>query len=142
MAEIQDLMRDCLKAMEEHNIEKTLSFFAEDGVFINPFGRFEGKEQISKFMVFTEKQMGRYTAEEAGNGIIVNGQKGYFEHLVKATIEGKEVETPAMCAWVFDENNKVKEIRTIYDRFSTMQQAATGISGFIVGMIGKQFEVK
>jgi len=47
-----------------------------------------------------------------------------------------------MCAWVFDENNKVKEIRTVYDRFSTMQQAATGISGFIVGMIGKQFEVK
>ena len=142
MAEIQDLMRGCLKAMEENNFEKAFSFFAEDGVFINPFGRFQGKEQISKFMAFADKQMGRWTAEEAGIGIIVKGQKGFFEHLVKATVQGKAVETPAMCAWEFDENNKVKEIRTIYDRFSTMQQAATGVSGFIVGMIGKQFEVK
>ena len=66
MAEIQDLMKGCLKAMEENNIEKTLSFFAEDGVFINPFGRFQGKEQISKFMAFTDEQRGRWTAEELG----------------------------------------------------------------------------
>lgn len=47
-----------------------------------------------------------------------------------------------MCAWEFDNNNKVKEIRTVYDRFSTLEPAATGIGKWMVGRIAKQFVVK
>ena len=47
-----------------------------------------------------------------------------------------------MCAWEFDNNDKVKEVRTVYDRFSTLEQAATDIGKLMVGIIAKQFVVK
>jgi len=141
MAKIEDLMRDCLKAMEKgKNVEAT-DFFTDDGVWITPFGKFVGKEQIKKFLNWQSSQMS-YTAEGAGNDIIVSGQKAFFEHHIKAKVQGKSVELPAMCAWEFDHDNKVKEVRTVYDRFSTLEQAATGIGKWMVGLIAKQFVVK
>ncbi len=57
-------------------------------------------------------------------------------------MEGRAVNLCAMCAWEFDENDKVTEVRTVYDRFSTLEQAATGVGKFLVNQIGKRFEVK
>ena len=83
-----------------------------------------------------------WTVEKAGNDIILSDKKAFFEHLIKANVQGKSVEVSAMCAWEFDKNDKVKEVRTIYDRFSTLEQAATGIGKWMVGLIAKQFVVK
>ncbi|MCD4677040.1 MAG: hypothetical protein K8S18_13760, partial [Desulfobacula sp.] len=49
--------------------------------------------------------------------------------------EGKNIKLSAICAWEFDDNNKVKEIRTVYDRFSTLEQAATGVGKFLVNLL-------
>ncbi len=141
MAKIEDLMRDCLKAMEEGKNFEAANFFTDDGVWITPFGKFVGKEEIIKFLDWQSSQMS-YTAEGAGNEIIVSDNKAFFEHHIKAKVQGKSVELSAMCAWEFDNDNKVKEIRTVYDRFSTLEQAATGIGKWMVGLIAKQFVVK
>ncbi len=141
MAKIEDLMRACLKTMEEGKNHEAADFFTNDGVWITPFGKFVGKEEIIKFLNWQNGQMS-YTAEGAGNDIIVSDQKAFFEHHIKANVQGKSVELSAMCAWEFDDNDKVKEVRTVYDRFSTLEQAATGIGKFIVGLIAKQFVVK
>jgi hypothetical protein len=141
MAKIEDLMRDCLKAMEEGKNVEAADFFTDDGVFITPFGKFVGKEQIMKFLNWQTSQM-TYTAEGAGNDIIVSDQKAFFEHHIRAKVQGKSVELSAMCAWEFDNDNKVKEVRTVFDRFSTLEQAATGIGKWMVGLIAKQFVVK
>jgi len=141
MAKIEDFMRDCLKAMEEGKNVEAADFFADDGVWITPFGKFVGKEQIKKFLNWQKSQMS-WTAEIAGNDIIVSDKKAFFEHLIKANVQGKSVELLVMCAWEFDNNDKVKEIRTVYDRFSTLEQAATGIGKLMVGLIAKQFVVK
>ncbi len=138
MAKIEDLMRDCLKAMEEGKDVEATDFFADGGVWITPFGKFVGKEQIKKFMNWQNSQMS-WAAESAGNDIIVSDKKAFFEHLIKANVKGKSVEISAMCAWEFDNNDKVKEVRTVYDRF---EQAATGIGKWMVGLIAKQFVVK
>ena len=141
MAAIEDLMRGCLKAMEEEKNVEAADFFTDDGVWITPFGKFVGKEQIIKFLNWQNSQM-TYTAEGAGNDIIVSDKKAFFEHHIKAKVQGKSVEISAMCAWEFDSDNKVKEIRTVYDRFSTLEQAASGIGKWMVGLIAKQFVVK
>ena len=141
MAKIEDLMKGCLKAMEKGNPVEAADFFADDGVWITPFGKFVGKEQIKKYLNWQNSQMS-WTAEGAGNHIIVSDKKAFYEHLVKANVQGKSVELSAMCAWEFDENDKVKEVRTVYDRFSTLEQAATGVGKFMVNLIAKQFFVK
>ena len=81
MVNIDDLMRNCLKAMQEGEKDEAADFFTEDGVWVTPFGKFTGKEEI-------------------------------------------------------------KEVRTVYDRFSTLEQAATGVGKFVINQIGKKFIVK
>ena len=83
-----------------------------------------------------------YTVKIAGNDIITSDKKAFFEHFIKANVQGKPVELSAMCAWEFNDDDKVKECRTVYDRFSTLEQAATGIGKFMVGLIAKQFAVR
>ena len=99
------------------------------------------QQRLEKFLNWQSDQMS-WTAERAGNDIIVSDRKAFFEHLIKAKVQGKPVELQAMCAWEFDNNDKVKEVRTVYDRFSTLEQAATGIGSWMVGLIAKQFVVK
>ncbi len=47
-----------------------------------------------------------------------------------------------MCAWKFNDDDKVSECRTTNDRFSTLEQALTGIGKIMVGSIAKQFTVR
>ncbi|BBO79274.1 hypothetical protein DSCW_66910 [Desulfosarcina widdelii] len=141
MAKIEDLMKACLRAMEKGNVEESVNFFSDDGVWITPFGKFVGKEQIRKYLNWANSQMS-WTAEGAGNDIIASDKKAFYEHLVKAKVQGKSVELSAMCAWEFDDEYKVKALRTVYDRFSTLEQAATGIGKFMVNLIAKQFVVR
>ena len=65
MAKIEDLMRDCLKAMEKGKNVEVADFFADDGVWITPFGKFVGKEQIKKFLNWQNSQMS-WTAVDSG----------------------------------------------------------------------------
>ncbi len=141
MANIDELMRNCLRAMQEGKKDDAANFFAEDGVWVTPFGRFTGKREIKNFLDWQNRTM-KWTAQKAGNDIIMSDNKAFYEHEIKATIEGQNVDLCAMCAWEFDDNNKVKEVRTVYDRFSTLEQASTGVGKFIVNLIGKKFIVK
>jgi len=141
MTNMDDLMRNCLKAMQEGKKDEAAEFFTEDGVWVTPFGRFAGKEEIKKLIDWQNKNM-KWTVQKAGNDIIMSNNKAFYEHKIKATVEGQEVEICAMCAWEFDDNNKIKEVRTVYDRFSTLEQAATGVGKFVINQIGKRFIVK
>jgi len=141
MANIENLMRDCVKTMADGKSGEAADFFADDGVWVTPFGKFVGKDQIKHFLDWQRSQM-TYSVEIAGNDIIASGKKAFFEHFIKANVQGKPVELCAMCAWEFNDDDKVKECRTVYDRFSTLEQAATGIGKIMIGMIAKQFAVR
>ncbi len=138
---IEVLMRDCLKAMQDGKKNEAAEFFTEDGVWVTPFGTFTGREEIKHFLDWQNKTM-EWSVHKAGNDIIISKNKAFYEHEIKATVEGKDVELCAMCAWEFDDDQKVTEVRTVYDRFSTLEQAATGVGKFLVNQIGKKFEVK
>ena len=141
MSKIEEAMRGCLTAMQEGRKEDAAEYFTDNGVWVTPFGKFVGKEEIKHFLDWQNRTMS-WKAEKAGNDIIISDKKGFYEHEINAVVEGRPVNLCAMCAWEFDDNDKVTEVRTVYDRFSTLEQAATGVGKFLVNQIGKKFEVK
>lgn len=137
---IAGIMRDLIQSLETNDVEKTLSFFADDGVWINPNGTFKGKEELRRYMTSSAKIMQDVKITETVNKIIVQGDRAFYEHDIAATIEGKRAEGLAMCAYEFT-NDKIREVRTVYDRLLIVKQAAKGwLAKTLVNSIVKQAE--
>ena len=136
---IASIMREFVKTLGKEDIEKTLSYFTEDGVWINPNGTFKGKEELRRYLTVLSESMQDVTVTECGNGIIVQGNKAFFEHVIAGTMKGERAEVLAMCAYEFS-GDKIKESRTTYDRLSMAEQAATGLGKWMVNLIVKQAE--
>jgi len=136
---IASIMREFVKTLGKEDIEKTLSYFTEDGVWINPNGTFKGKEELRRYLTVMSESMQDVTVTECGNGIIVQGNKAFFEHVIAGTMKGERAEVLAMCAYEFS-GDKIKESRTTYDRLSMAEQAATGLGKWMVNLIVKQAE--
>jgi ketosteroid isomerase-like protein len=137
---IASIMRDLIKSLENGDVEKTLSLFAEDGVMVNPNGTFKAKDEMRRYLTNSSQSMRDVTVTETGNKIIVQGNKAFYEHVIAATIEGKRAEGLAMCAYEFTDD-KIQEVRTVYDRLLMVKQAAKG--GFakaLVNLIVRQAE--
>ena len=136
---IVSIMREFVKTLGKEDIEKTLSYFTEDGVWVNPNGTFKGKEELRRYLTVMSESMQDVTVTECGNGIIVQGDKAFFEHVIAGTMKGERAEVLAMCAYEFS-GDKIKESRTTYDRLSMAEQAATGLGKWMVNLIVKQAE--
>ena len=137
---IAGLMRDFVKAMAKGDVEKAVSFFAEDGVWFTPNGTFRGKEELRRSLVGMAQTMRDMSITECGNGIIVQGNKAFFEHVIVATVEGQRAEVLAMCAYEF-RGEKIQEARTTFDRLLLAKQAAKGwLPKKLVNSIIKQAE--
>lgn len=89
-------MRDFVKTMAKGDVEKTLSFLTDDAVWVNPNGTFKGKEELKRYFAAQSKLMPDMTVTETGNGIIVQGNKAFFEHVIAGTMEGKRFEGLAL----------------------------------------------
>jgi len=138
--QIVNMMRDSFKAMGEGDVEKGISSWAEDGVWITPEGTFQGKEEVKRYLTWMAATSKDMEIKETGNGIIVQGDKAFVEHIISGTIQGKRVEVLAMCAWEFSDG-KVKRISTTMDRLSMAKQAAKGwLARWLVNIIVKQAE--
>ena len=136
---IPGIMRDFVKALGERDVEKTLSFLTEDAVWVNPDGTFKGREELRRYLTVFFEPIRDMKVTETGNGIIVQGNKAFFEHVLAGTMGGKKFEALAMCAYEFSDN-KIKEVRTTFDRLLMAQQAATGLGKWMVNMVVKQAE--
>lgn len=136
---IASIMREFVKTLGKEDIEKTLSYFTEDGVWVNPDGTMKGKEELRRYLTVMSESMQDVTVTETGNGIIVQGNKAFFEHVIAGKIKGKRAGVLAICAYEFS-GDKIKEIRTTYDRLSMAEQAATGLGKWMVNLIVKQTE--
>jgi uncharacterized protein (TIGR02246 family) len=137
---IAGIMREFAKAMAAGDVDKTLAYFSEDAVVTNPHGTYKGKEAIKRYLTAMSRNMKDMKVTEAGNGIIVQGDKGFFEHVISGMFQGKKCEMLAMCAYEFA-GDKVKNMRTVYDRLLTAQQVVKGWPAKpIVNMVVKQTE--
>jgi ketosteroid isomerase-like protein len=134
------IMRDFLRALEAEDVDKVVSFFAEDGVWVAPEGTFKGKERLRRYLGWQFGQARDMKITERGNGIIAQANQAFIEHVITGTLNGVRAEYLALCAWEL-KDDKIKEIRTVYDRLSLVKQAARGwLAKWLVGQVVKQAE--
>jgi ketosteroid isomerase-like protein len=137
---IAGIMREFVKAMAAGDGEKTISYLTEDAVSVTPYGTYKGKEAIKQNVIAMSRNIKDMKITEAGNGIIAQGDKAFFEHVLSGTFQGKKFEVLAMCAYEFS-GDKVKNVRSVYDRLLTAQQVVKGWPAKpIVNMVVKQSE--
>lgn len=122
---IESLMRDFIKAIENNDVEKALSYFAEDAVYITPEGTFAGREELKRYLTWSTQNVPNLTIMDAGVGIMVKGNKAVYEHVIGGTIEGTRYETLAICVYEFSDG-KIQSVRSVYDRLSIGKQVAKG----------------
>jgi ketosteroid isomerase-like protein len=121
---IKTLMRDAVASLCKGDVEKGLSFFAEDATWVTPEGTFQGKEELRRYLTWMAG-VPDLTYTETGIGILVQGNQAVFEHLFEGTYEGTRCKWLALCAWEFSDG-KIQRMRTVYDRLSILDQAAKG----------------
>ncbi len=135
---IAGIMREFAKGWEVGDAEKMAAYFTDDAIVTNPYGTFKGKEAIKGSFAAMFKNMQNIKVTETGNGIIVQGDKAFFEHVISGTYLGLKYEFLGMCAYEFS-GEKIKNMRTVYDRLLVASQCAKGwLAKPIVNMVVKQ----
>ena len=123
--ELIDMMRNFKDAYNEKDLEKTLSFFAEDADFVNPNGEFKGKEAIKNYFKWVFEINSDQKIIESGVKIIAEEDKAVYEHILEGIVEGKKYQILALCIYE-SKGDKFQHIRSTYDRLSMAKQLAKG----------------
>jgi len=124
--ELESFLRDFGKAWVERDVEKMLSFFAEDGVFVSRDGTFKGKEELRRFWTWDVKVNPNVKYRDAGVGIVVKGNKIFHELIVEGvTPDGRKFEIPGMDVYEISDG-KIQQKRSFYDGLSIAKQCAKG----------------
>ncbi|MDW7730154.1 MAG: nuclear transport factor 2 family protein [Bacillota bacterium] len=119
-----EMMREFVKALEIFDQEKAYSFCADDLVWVMPMKTYKGKEELREFFKWLSDTVKDYKITETGNGILVQGDKAFFEHTMSGIMQGEKVSYLALCAYEF-KDGKIKELRTVFDRLSIAEQASS-----------------
>jgi len=122
---IEGLMRDFVKAIEEKNVEKALSFLTDDADYVTPEGTFKGKEELRRYLTWGTKTTPNQKVRDSGIGIMVKGNKAVFEHIVEGTYKGTKYEALTICVYEFSDE-KIQHLTTVVDRLSIAKQVAKG----------------
>ena len=122
---IEAVMRGYVSALTQKDAEKALSFVGEEADWVTPEGTFKGKKELKRYLTWMAQATTDLKITDAGIGIMVQGNKAFFEHVLHGTRDGMKWEVLAICAYEFD-GEKIQHIRTVYDRLSVAKQAAKG----------------
>ena len=98
--------------MEKNDVNRAISFFTDDAVWYNPKGIFKGKKELKEYMTWLFKTVSGMKFVDDGVGIIVQGNKGVFQHIFECTIKGSKIKVPTFCTYLFN-GQKCKIHRTI-----------------------------
>jgi len=140
MADKATIMREFVKALAMSDGEKMSSYVTDDSVWVGPGFNYKGKEGIKNYVKALSQSVKEAKITESGNGIIVNGDKAFFEHVISGSFQGKKFEYLAMCAYEFS-GDKIKAMRTASDRLGLAQQVAGGwFPRWMVNSGGNQVE--
>jgi uncharacterized protein (TIGR02246 family) len=137
---IVGIMRDWFEAWSAGDAEKLAACFNDDAVWTDPYGTYQGKGAIRAKLTAMCRNFKDMQITETGNGVMVQGDKAFVEHVLSGVYLGKKFEMLALCAWEFS-GDKVKNMRSVYDRLLTAQQVVSGWPARpLVNMVVKQSE--
>ena len=134
---VKSIMHDFVGAMAKRDVEKGVSLCAEDVAWSLPEGK--GRKEVKRYLEWLAQSTADLTVADSGIGIMVQGNKAVYEHVWKGTVRGMKWEGPYICVYEFSDE-KIQNIRTVYDRLSIAKQAAKGwIARTIVNSIAKRW---
>lgn len=119
-----DLMREFVKAGEQQDIDKALSLCTDEVVWETPVGTFRGKEEVRRYMVWNGENTKGAKFEDTEIGILVQGDKGSYEHKFSGIVQGEKVNMLMMCTYEFS-NDHIKSMKTVFDRLAIAEQASS-----------------
>jgi uncharacterized protein (TIGR02246 family) len=123
---IESIIRGFVEAVAKRDADKTLSFLAEDAVWVAPEGTFKGKKEIKRLLTWMAQSARDTKFRDTGIGIMVKGNKAVYEYVIEAvTSEGMKYETPGVCVYEFS-GEKIEQHRALYDRLSVAKQVGKG----------------
>ena len=123
--ELISMMRKFKDAFNKKDLEKILSFFAEDADWVNPNGVFKGKEEIKSYFKWAFEINPDQKIIESGVKIIAEEDKAVYEHILEGSVEGMKYQILALCIYE-SKGSKFQHLRSIYDRLSMAKQLAKG----------------
>ncbi len=123
--QVKKKMTQFRKALEARNVDEVLSFFTDDGVWEAPEGTFKGKEQLKRYVTWNKQTNPDLKITETGIKVVAEGDAGVYEHVLSGTVQGTKWEVLAICIYEFA-GDKIKSIRTVYDRLTVAKQLAKG----------------
>jgi len=138
---IESVIRGWRAALEKKDVEKALSFVAEDAVYVTLEGTFKGKEEWKRYLTWMARVNANLKFKDAGIGIMTKGNKAVSQYTVEAkTPDGMTYEVPGICVYEF-KNEKIQQHYTVLDRLLIAKQAAKGIvTKRLVGSLVKRME--
>jgi ketosteroid isomerase-like protein len=128
-------------ALEKKDVDKALSFVAEDAVWFTNEGTFKGKQEWRRYLTWMWKTIADAKFNEAGIGVIVKGNKAVSQYTMEGkTTDGIKFEVPGVCLYEF-KNEKIQQHTTIVDRLLLVKQVAKGtVEKRLVGSLVKRAE--
>jgi hypothetical protein len=131
-------MHGFVEALGKRDVEKALSFCAEDAIWVTPEGTFKGREELGRYLTWSSQTIS--AIRETGIKAVVQGDRGACEHVLAGTSEGVKWEVLALCVCEFS-SDKIQSLRMFYDRLSVAKQVAEGgLAEMLVNSIVKRME--
>lgn len=138
--QVKAKMREVRAALEARDVERVMSLFADDAVWQTPEGTFKGKEAIRRYVSWNMKTSPELKMTETGVKILAENDAGAYEHVLSGIADGVRWETLGLCIYEFA-NDKVKGMRSVYDRLAIAHQVAKGsIAKMAVNGVVKRME--
>ena len=113
-------------AIEKHNIEEIVSYFADDCEIELLSIKLTGKEGLRKAIGWMRRYLKEI--ELIPVTIMVDGNTFFEEFIVKAKVKGgKEIQVKQAEVLVYDEEYKVRSLRLYFDRWELAEAFASNI---------------
>lgn len=119
-----ETMRNWVSAMSKFDLETAFSYCTDDIEWISPNGHYKGKDGMEHYINWLKDNVKDFKVEESGLGIMVEGEKAFFEHTMSGIMQGEQVEFLAICTYEF-EGEKISKLKTVFDRMTIAQQASS-----------------
>lgn len=120
------VMREFAGSIGKPDVDKSLTYLAEDATWETAEGVFQGKDQLRRYLGWLAQSFPDLRIVEYGVGIVCQGNRAAFEHTMHGTVENVPCSWLALCAYEFT-GDKIQKIRTVHDRLLILKQAAKGI---------------
>ena len=139
---LESIIRDFEEAYTKRDVEKMMTFFTEDAVWVAPEGVFSGKNEVRRYLTWYAPEDFKMRLIETGIGVAVKGNRAVFQYTLEATSkDGVKCETPGVSVYEFS-GEKIRRKTAVFDRLSIANQAAKGgldkwVMGIVLGRMEK-----